>query len=653
MKLFTQFFIALTPLVFSFSTSDPTLSIRFLFFSIFISIIVAFDFYRKESFSVNVIKHPFSISLVILFITYLMSTLINGISAESIYFLSKLFLIVIFVFVVSSFLLKYSFKEFLLPLLLFSFFSSIIYFYQFLDQYNNIILIEDVWHRNRAFDSICGSMGHKNLLASIHLLLLPALVYSLNNKNKWIKVLSSISLFFTVIIFFQTQSRAVIGAILITVSSFVFLSKISRKGINNLFKYLFFLLIFGLIFLFSLGRLDSFKKEITKTINFSSSQRFALYNCTSDLILDNLFFGVGPGNWRIKIWEYGLYNNTFGDSFAQRPHNDFLWFFAEGGFFAGICYILIFLILLKDSYWLIKNHEDSYFFKLIFSVLLAYGFVSFLDFPFERISHIIVFLLLASIIISSKLRSQENKRITFSFLSNAIILIISLFVIHVGYTRYNSEVHTNNAIKLKQEGNWNYVVRAIDKAYSQMFYDIDNTSTPLLWYRGVAYFSMKNYKLALKDFKKAYDVNPNHIHVLNNLGTSYQLVGNSELAKSYYNKAINITPSFKEARVNLSAILFNEQKYLDALNTILRSKVELYWKRKRNKDNYDFYLETIFKAYVNDVKDQVSKEELNSLERMINYFNEQPAATARKLRLIHQKAIDLDIDFASAFLIVQ
>ena len=316
MKLFTQFFIALTPLVFSFSTSDPTLSIRFLFFSIFISIIIAFDFYKKESFSVNIIKHPLSICLIVLIFSCFLSSIINGITPEAIYFLLKLILILLFVFVLSNFLLKNTFKDLITPLLVFSFLSSIIYFDQFFDRYDDILLINDIWHRNRAFDSISGYMGHKNLLASIHFLLLPALVYSLNNKNKWIKILSSISLIFTVSIFFQTQSRAVIGALFIFLISYVFLSKIGKKFISKALLYSSVVFLIGFSFLYSIDRLDSFKKEITKTINFSSSQRFALYNCTSDLILDNLFFGVGPGNWRIKIWEYGLYNNTFGDSFA-------------------------------------------------------------------------------------------------------------------------------------------------------------------------------------------------------------------------------------------------------------------------------------------------------------------------------------------------
>ena len=582
---------------------------------------------------------------MLIFSSYLISTLINGVSSESVYLISKLFLVILFVLFISNFLLKNSLQDFFLPLILFSLFTSLIYFYQIFDQYDQITIIKDTWHKNKAFDSIAGSMGHKNLLSSIQFLLLPVLIYNLNNKNRFIKILSILSLCLATIIFFQTQSRAVLGAIIISFTTYLFLTKLSINNVKRIFAFFVVLLISGYLFLFSLDRLDVFKKEITKSIDFSSSQRFSLYKSSINLIADNFIFGVGPGNWRIKIWEYGLYNNTFGDSFAQRPHNDFLWIFSEGGLIAGISYVLLFLILLKDSFWLYKKSIYPVFFKLLFTMLIGYGFISMFDFPFERISHVIVFFTFSSIIISSKVKLSENDTFKQPFLSVYFLSLITLFIIYIGVVRYNSDIHSNNAIKLKQKGNWIYVVKAIDKAYSKTFYNIDNTSTPLLWYRGVAYFSLKNYELALKDFKQAYQTNPNHIHVLNNLATAYQLLGNSVSAKLYYNKALSVNPSFKEARVNLSAILYNERKYDEALRTILDSKVEVYWKRQKNNDNYDLYLKTIFNTYINNIKNDLSNSDYKKLMIISNEFISQPARAARKIKKTYQESQKINLDF--------
>ena len=110
---------------------------------------------------------------------------------------------------------------------------------------------------------------------------------------------------------------------------------------------------------------------------------------------------------------------------------------------------------------------------------------------------------------------------------------------------------------------------------------MENTSTPLLWYRGVAYFNQKKYGLALEDFETAYKLNPHHVHVLNNLATLYEIKGDHNRAKEFYTTALKVNPTFKESRINLSAILFNEKKYVEALDVILQSKVDAYWKRKQ------------------------------------------------------------------------
>ena len=650
MKILFQLFIALIPLVFSLTTNDPTLSIRFIYLSVGVSIFLFAHLYIKEKLYYNLFRNHFFICFFLVFIFCFISSLINGLNPDSIYFLSKIFLLIIFVLLVSNFLVRNSFKDFLIPLLLLSFFSSVIYFYQLYDQYNSIVVIEDSWHRNKAFDSISGSMGHKNLLASIHFLILPFIISSIRSTNKFLKYFSYVCLFFSLIIFFQTQSRAVIGALIISSISYLLLSKISKKRLIISLKYIASIVIVGFLFLYSINRIDSFKQEITKNIDFTTSQRFSLYKSSIKLISDNLIFGVGPANWRIKIWEYGLYNNTFGESFAQRPHNDFLWFFSEGGLVAGISYMLLFLILLRDSFWLSRNHKDSFFYKLLFVTILGYTFISLFDFPFERISHCIVFFFIASIIISNKIKQKPLNDFKNPSTIYLVFFLITCFTFFIATTRFNSDFHATNAIKLKQKGNWKYVIKAIDKANSINFYDIDNTSTPLLWYRGVANFNLNNYKEAFKDFKAAYDVNPNHIHVLNNLATSYELIGNREKAKEFYIKAINVNPTFKESRVNLAALLYNEKKYFSALSTILQSKVEIYWKRKEKNDSYDFFLKTIFKAYFDSIKNELNSSQIKKINDFMIFYEKNPMKTEKEIRRVFQQFERNEITFFNFFI---
>ncbi len=79
-------------------------------------------------------------------------------------------------------------------------------------------------------------------------------------------------------------------------------------------------------------------------------------------------------------------------------------------------------------------------------------------------------------------------------------------------------------------------------------------STPLPWYKGVANFSLGNIEGAFDDFKRAYEIHPNHIHVLNNLGTCYAVLGDYKRAAECYQKVLAISPGYKETLINLSAV---------------------------------------------------------------------------------------------------
>ena len=397
------------------------------------------------------------------------------------------------------------------------------------------------------------------------------------------------------------------------------------------------------------NRYDAFLAEINRTIDFTPEARYKLYNSSLQLIADHPFFGVGPGNWKTVIWEYDLYKGSLGTAFAQRPHNDFLWVFAEGGIFAGISYILLFLILLRDSYLLHKNSkdEDRILYSLLFSCFLGYGFISFFDFPMERFSHNIIFFVLASFVIAKKIK--ETKTITPTGLK-FLLIGISFFAVYVANIRYQGEIHAANAIHYKSKGNWNYVIKAIDKAYNPVYYEMENTSTPLLWYRGVAYFNQQRYELALKDFQAAYEVNPYHVHVLNNLATSWQIKGDSDKAKKYYREVFKVIFTFKEARVNLGAILFNEKKYMEALDVILESKVDDYWKRKQNNDNYDLYLKTIVNAWINSIYSNASNEQRISLDALVLIFDKKPKDAALKMRTIFEIKKKKDVDYLTALM---
>ena len=656
MKKLLQIFIAIIPLIVSFSTSDPTLGIRFLILGLFVSGVLIYYLLTNKGIYKEVLMHPAMLMFGVVIISYILSAFYNGFGSESIYVILKLFLAYVFGVIVIQFVKQEGFKLLLNPFVYFSLFLSAIYFFQIITNYSDIMSIKSEWKRNHEFDAIVATMGHKNLLSSIQFLMLPILIYVFSIGKKLYKTLTVVAIVFVVLTLFQTQTRAVLFAVGIFVVSLFVLNKtnLHKKHLIGLLVGAVLLLGSGYVIMKYTNRYDAFVGELNKTLDFTSSARYKLYNSSIQLIKDHPVFGVGPGNWSVDVWEYDLYKGTLGKSFAQRPHNDFLWIFSEGGVVAGLAYVLFFLILLKDSYYLHKNRkeEDGIIYSLLFSAVMGFGFISLVDFPMERFSHNIIFFVLAAIIIAGKLKQKGFTKEKLPTWATYLFLFIACFVVYVASIRYNGEIHATNAIHYKSKGNWNYVIKAIDKAYNPTYYEMENTSTPLLWYRGVAYFNQKKYDLALKDFKDAYKTNPYHVHVLNNLATSYQMRGDSEKAKKYYRDVFKVNPTFKEARVNLAAILYNEKKYTEALDMILQSKALGYWNRKNNKfqDNYDLYLKTIVNSWISSVYVNASHEEKKALDALRLSFDKKPHLAALKMIDIFNLRKKENINYLSSFM---
>ena len=285
-------------------------------------------------------------------------------------------------------------------------------------------------------------------------------------------------------------------------------------------------------------------------------------------------------------------------------------------------------------------------YSLLFSVTVGYAIISFFDFPMERVPHNILFLIISAAVLSKGIKITK-KKIKIPKYIILVFFLISTSAINFSYNRYQKEIHIKNAINFKEGGNNNLLIKAISEAYNPNYYEMDNTSTPLLWYRGVGYFNLQRYDLALKDFKSSYIVNPNHVHVLNNLATIYELKGKHKKAKEYYYKALEVLPSFEQSRVNLAAILYNEKKYEEALDVILESKVYPYWRRKKEGGNYDKYLKIIVNSWANSLINK-SDEETLRIKNILNSFEKKPNFAEKLMREVKLNRDNLNISYLYA-----
>ena len=571
--LIVSIFILALPFVINIHVYDMVMSIRYLSISILIFTLGLLQL--KNGMVTDILKNPIVILLLLLFCVNIFSALYHNFTADAIVSLYRLFVLLSLTIFFANIFIKKDYLSIAKSILIFTLISLLIYFWQ--------IYIAFTHEKDfiSSIETISATMGNKNLLASIFFLSLPFLFYVYQSSNKLWKMLVLFVLVLILCSLILIQSKAVIlGLFFMSTSIILFAFKGNSKIILSFIFII--IIIISTLFITKPKIAFQFQHEIEQVIRtknrfledriVENDSRVALYIKTIDMIKDNPLLGVGPGNWKKEFPKYGLKNTLGqkGDKFVQRPHSDFLWFFAEGGILSGILYILLFVFTLRDALFFYLNMKDEkrYFFLILFSTMLGYLAISLFDFPSERPTHNLFFAIILGILVSERLKKRKYYNTSNKLFG---IILIFLFSINIAFAniRYKGDLHMTKALKYKSINNWDKMIDKLDMVYNKHLYDIDNTTTPLMWYYGIAYFNKGQVNIAFDYFKQAYSVNPYHLHVINNLATCYGYNNDYIKAKELYEECISISSRFEEAALNLSAIYSYEKRNEEALDVLL------------------------------------------------------------------------------------
>jgi tetratricopeptide (TPR) repeat protein len=220
--------------------------------------------------------------------------------------------------------------------------------------------------------------------------------------------------------------------------------------------------------------------------------------------------------------------------------------------------------------------------------------LSFFAYPRSRMYSMILLMTILSLILATL---PGERKAGFSMKGIGIlILLIGVSGSVASYCRVKGEMHTRKLLISQQQRNFARMIREADKAAS-WFYPMDLTSTPLAWYKGMAHYYSGNVAEAKRMYEEADRVNPNHLRVLNDLGTTCEKLGERDAAIRYYLRALSITPRSVEVNLNLSAVYFNKRNIDSAYYYIDRIYgLPMSW--KEDKD-YQAFLKAILyaKAY--------------------------------------------------------
>ncbi len=424
--------------------------------------------------------------------------------------------------------------------------------------------------------------AHRNLFAEALVLMFPYLVWgAIQDKGLW-RVLAAIFSFCTLPLVLVLQVRsawlAIVAGITVALCGAIYVAWKSGKHRLHWKQIGIVLLAAGIAIGLGLGIYSKTRQSgsllevgssIVNPTYGSAQERKVQWGKTVELIGQRPLLGCGLNGWRVEMLATGYdrlrLESQQGKVMIDRTHNDFLQLAAETGLVGGLAWLLTILMgmatgvrtLYKDS-----TPPSRLFAVIPLASLTSYVVISCFSFPMERISHLI--LLATNLGILAMLAGEGKKWIWRPARATWIILFWLAAVIVVGggllgFERIKADRHLIAALNKRETKDWAGMLKTLEAGKSA-FTQLDPTGTPFSWYRGSARNQLGDLQGALADFQGAYQANPYHLHVLNNLGATWVQLGYLDSGLTYCQRAVALSPRFSEAWVNLGIIHFNSNR---------------------------------------------------------------------------------------------
>jgi len=390
--------ILLIALVCMIAATGPALE-KFRFTFSFLSILYVFYFFIKEK-GLDIKKYrkpPIELIILILFIVsaILITSFISGLQSQSI--LALLRTVIFFIICYSLFSLlekKELLKIYFSSLILASLIISITVYYDMINAGLTLYVVQGVLAR---YAGIYGNPNYVGLLLSITTLFLFVSLFSnkLNSVSK--KIAVWIILASNILAILITNSRsAIIGTI---ISLCFILYHLNKKLLQKILVSL----VFITIILINLPFVQDFFNAFIRLETVS--ERSISWEIGWDIMMDNFLFGIGPENYESKVFTYvpsstWQYFEVDTSIFKVHPHNYFLLMITENGILGLILSLLIFYVLFRLSWRVMKitknyKHEEYLISLSIYSIgivlfiraffevdgIFSYGFIT-RDLPF-------------------------------------------------------------------------------------------------------------------------------------------------------------------------------------------------------------------------------------------------------------------------------
>lgn len=616
----------------------------------FVILFIPFIFlHQPKSYSVSYLN----IGFIILFVAELASTLFSVYFLNSLSSLTRL-LVVLFLYVLYVIITRQLKTKTLFAALFFVFSSilvvaSVVSFFQYKSKLNAFGFFEFNNFKHLYVPlALLKSYTFTNIWASALLLFIPLnLIFLLNQKSKFVKIIIALSLFLNVFSLIISFSRGVY----LSLFSFVFLFNILavfQVKFKRLILYnaIFLIVLLAAVFLVKDSFLTTVSFSKTASQQRSTSGRMVLWKHALKMATDKPLFGYGQKNYRLARKNNPISGED--QQFYDKTNNTYIQLLIERGIFGFVSYLIFFALIVLLIIKNLRNKQLELKQKTEL-ILLASGCLAFLvrDLTFSTFfdSDFIYFLVFYFLFnlhpFNVNIKTFQTSQIKQKLIFACVILLVApvsflnakKFLLVKYNNRFVSSYFNNRTKESTKQINRALVIspsdielnynKALSLSTDHIRFNLHSSHKNFLFIKGIQADSLKK---SILYFEKVREIKPLDENILQNLAWVYLALNQKEKAQFYFEKSLEPNPY--NATFNVSLALFhlyysNENQAGNYLRKALRYSPDIL--------ESVFFAE--FKIKYPELAENIKLQAINELQNEINKNNNN-ILKARLARLV-------------------
>ena len=346
-------------------------------------------------------------------------------------------------------------------------------------------------------------------------------IFTFSGYKKWISIVAFSS---SCLILFLNNNKAAFLSLGLIVLLFLVYKAVNNKAYKKI-GLVVILLVVAMGFSYLITSIDKETSVPTSVVNNSSdntefsmlnsidkeesaSSRIKFWRNAIELSKQNLFTGVGLGNYQVEISPYDnkLLNNG---SVTIHPHNDFIEILVETGIVNGLIYFTLFITLLVINVKRIKTKDTEIqtIALLTLLMLLVYGIDSLFNFPLYQPTVQIGFCIIMIFTLLNQSVEVEESDVLVSkkyFIPSILLSLTLLYFTFEIFKTYKLELEIKKDYALEKHLiSADYIEKNLPK-----YPNINNETYPFLQKLGVYHYYEGNFEESKKVFAESKKINP-------------------------------------------------------------------------------------------------------------------------------------------------